>query len=101
MPIESCIDQLADMGFDGVEILHQQMESEENGYLQNLKQRAFRLGLDLIGFSTHQTFVSPDAEVRKKNIDHTIRCIELAYQLGIPHAPGKHRAMGTSNRLMN
>ena len=39
--IESCIDQAAAMGFDGVEILHVQMTSEENGYLQDLKRRAF------------------------------------------------------------
>jgi sugar phosphate isomerase/epimerase len=52
--------------------------------LQRLKQRAFVNGLDLCGFSTHQDFVSPDAEDRQKNVDHTIGCIELAYALGIP-----------------
>ncbi|MDP6443776.1 MAG: sugar phosphate isomerase/epimerase family protein, partial [Pirellulaceae bacterium] len=84
LTIEKCIDLAAEYGFDGVEILHIQMESEENGYLQKLKRRAFTNGLDLCGFSTHQGFVSPDADVRKKNVDHTIRCIELAHQLGIP-----------------
>jgi sugar phosphate isomerase/epimerase len=82
--IEQCIDRAADMGFDGVEILHQQMRSEENGYLQELKRRAFTQGLDLMGFSTHQGFVSPDKAVRQKNVDHTLRCIELAWRLGIP-----------------
>jgi hypothetical protein len=72
------------MGFDGVELLHIQMESEEPAYLQRLKQRALVNGLDLCGFSTHQGFVSPDLEVRQANIDKTIRHIELAYQLGIP-----------------
>lgn len=84
LSIEQCIDEAARMGFDGVEILHIQMESEEPGYLQKLKQRAFVNGLDLCGFSTHQGFVSPDEAVRQKNIDHTIHTIELAYQLGIP-----------------
>ena len=41
-------------------------------------------GLDLCGLSTHQTFLSPKPEVRKKNIDITIASIELAYALGIP-----------------
>jgi sugar phosphate isomerase/epimerase len=82
--IADCIDRAADLGFDGVEILHQQMRSEDNGYLQELKRRAFTQGLDLMGFSTHQGFVSPDKEVRQKNIDHTLRCIDLAYRLGIP-----------------
>ena len=82
--IEKCIDLAAEMDFDGVEILHKQMENEANDYLQRLKRRAFLLGLDLYGFSTHQTFLSPDKSIRQRNIDHTIHCIELAYQLGIP-----------------
>ena len=82
--IEKCIDLAAQMDFDGVEILHKQMENEANDYLQRLKRRAFLLGLDLYGFSTHQTFLSPDKSIRQRNIDHTIHCIELAYQLGIP-----------------
>ena len=84
LSIESCIDQAAEMGFDGVEILHIQMEKETNEYLQNLKRRALVGGLDLCGLSIHQGFVSPDAEKRQQNIDHTNKCIELAYELGIP-----------------
>jgi len=84
LSIESCIDQAAEMGFDGVEILHIQMEKESNEYLQNLKRRTLVGGLDLCGLSIHQGFVSPDAEKRQQNIDHTIKCIELAYELGIP-----------------
>lgn len=84
MPIETCIDKAAAMGFDGIEFLLVQMASEENSYLQNLKKRAFHAGLDIMGFSTHQGFVSPSEEVRKENIDLTIHQIELAYQLGIP-----------------
>lgn len=82
--IETCIDEAARMGFDGIELLHVQMDGDSNGYLQNLKRRAFVNGLDLIGMSTHQGFVSPDAAVRQKNIDHTLKCIEIAYKLGLP-----------------
>jgi len=84
LSIETCIDEAARMGFDGVEILHVQMEKESNDYLQGLKRRALVNGLDLCGMSTHQGFVSPDKAKRQKNIDHTIKCIELAYRLGIP-----------------
>jgi sugar phosphate isomerase/epimerase len=84
LPIETCIDEAAEMGFDGVEILHMQMEKESNDYLQGLKRRALINGLDLCGFSIHQSFLSPDKEKRQQNIDHTIKCIEMAYQLGIP-----------------
>jgi L-ribulose-5-phosphate 3-epimerase len=38
----------------------------------------------LICLSIHQDFVDPKPEVRQKEIDHTLRCIELAYQMGIP-----------------
>ena len=72
------------MGFDAVEILQMQMESEEPQYVQRLKQRAFVNGVSLCGLSTHQGFLSPDQAVRQKNIDHTNRSIELAYSLGIP-----------------
>jgi sugar phosphate isomerase/epimerase len=84
MPIETCIDEAARLGFDGVDILLMQMENEDNGYLQNLKRRALINGLDLCCMSTHQTFVSPDEAKRQKNIDLTIHQIELAYKLGIP-----------------
>ena len=60
------------------------MDSEDNAYLQRLKRKAFTNGLDLVCLSIHKDFVDPRAEERKKNVDHTIKCIELAYQLGIP-----------------
>ena len=84
LSVEQCIEQSAAMGFDGVEILHRQMGKEDNAYLQKLKQTALREGVPLCGFSIHQGFVSPDAAERQKNIDHTIKCIELAYAMGIP-----------------
>src|SRR5690242_1261122 len=77
--IEKCIDLASEMGFDGVELLHRQMQSEEKGYLQKLKRRAFVNGLDLCGFSTHQGFLSPDESVRQRNIENTIHQIEVAY----------------------
>jgi sugar phosphate isomerase/epimerase len=102
--IETCIDLAADMGFDGVEILHRQMEREDNDELQRLKRRAFLNGLDLCGFSTHQGFLSPKKDVRQKNIDHTLHCIELAYKLGIPTMRVNTGTWGTSKNfteLMN
>jgi L-ribulose-5-phosphate 3-epimerase len=84
LPIETCIEEAARMGFNGVEILHRQMTSESNDYLQNLKRCALINGIDLCGMSIHQGFLSPDRAKRQKNIDHTIKCIELAYKLGIP-----------------
>jgi sugar phosphate isomerase/epimerase len=96
LSIEDCIDLAAEAGFDAVEILHVQMQREDNAYLQQLKRRAFVNGLDLCGFSTHQSFVFPDADERQKNIDHTIHCIEMAYQLGIPTMRVNTGRWGTS-----
>ncbi len=84
LTIDQCIDDAARMGFDAVEILHRQMDQDSGPYLQQLKKRAFLNGVSLCGFSTHQGFVSPKPEERQKNIEHTIRCIEIAYELGIP-----------------
>lgn len=103
LPIEDCIDLAAAAGFDAVEILHVQMTREDNAYLQMLKRRALLNGLDLCGFSTHQGFVSPDAAVRQRNIDHTIHCLELAHQLGIPTMrvnTGRWGTIGDFNKLM-
>jgi L-ribulose-5-phosphate 3-epimerase len=84
LPIETCIDEAARMGFDGVDILLMQMENEDNAYLQKLKRHALINGLDLCCMSTHQSFISPDAAKRQENIDKTIQQIETAYRLGIP-----------------
>ncbi|MCG6190650.1 sugar phosphate isomerase/epimerase family protein [Maribellus maritimus] len=83
-PIEDCIEKAARMGFDGIEFLLRQMQSEENSYLQKLKRQAFHAGLDIMGFSTHQGFIFPEKEKRNAEIQKTIHQIELAYQLGIP-----------------
>jgi sugar phosphate isomerase/epimerase len=81
-PIEKVIEEAAALGFDGVEILHRQMASEDPAYVNGLKKAAFRHGLAIPMLSIHQDFVTPDPAERQKDIDHTKRCIELAAQLG-------------------
>ena len=83
-PIEKVIDHAAEVGFDGVEILHRQMEQEGVGYMNALKRRAFEAGLDLIMLSIHQDFVDPEPAKRREAVDHTKHCIDLAHQMGIP-----------------
>jgi L-ribulose-5-phosphate 3-epimerase len=84
VPVQTVIEKAAALGVNGVDLLHRQMDSEDRAYLQKLKRTAFVNGVDLICLSIHQDFVDPSAEERQKNIDHTIKCIELAYQMGIP-----------------
>jgi L-ribulose-5-phosphate 3-epimerase len=82
--IEKVIEDAARLGFEGVEILHRQMEAETPAYLNRLKQLAFRYGLSLPMLSIHQDFVFPDAAERAKHVAHTKRCIDLAAQMAIP-----------------
>lgn len=83
-PIEKVIDEAARIGVEGIDILHRQMESEDNAYLQRLKRHAFINGIAFTCLSIHQSFVSPDKEFLKKEIEHTKKCIELAASMGIP-----------------
>lgn len=83
-PIEKVIENAARIGFDGVEILHRQMENETVPYMNKLKRMAFERGLALPFLSIHQNFVEPDATKRKEHIEHTLKCIKLAVQMGIP-----------------
>jgi sugar phosphate isomerase/epimerase len=82
--VEACIDLAGEMGFDAVEILHRQMTDQSAAALQKLKRRAFLNGMSLCGFSIHQGFVYKDKDERQKNVDHTIKCLEMAYAMGIP-----------------
>ena len=90
--IETVIDKAAALGVEGVDILHRQMDipekepltSEHRAYLARLKQHAFRKGIDLVALSVHQDFVDPDPAFRKAQVDHTLKCIEIAYALGVP-----------------
>lgn len=83
-PIEQVIDEAARLGLEGIDILHRQMEGEDNAYLQKIKKHAFLNGIALTCLSIHQGFVTPDKAELKKHVDHTIHCIELAYKMGIP-----------------
>lgn len=95
-PIDVCLEYAARMGFDGFEILQKQLVSWDRAELMKIKRRAFVLGMDLMGYSTHQGFLSPDKEKRQRNIDHTIECLEQAYQLGIPTMRVNSGTWGTS-----
>ncbi|HVY71787.1 MAG TPA: sugar phosphate isomerase/epimerase family protein, partial [Verrucomicrobiae bacterium] len=90
--IDTVIDKVADTGAAGLDILHRQMDlperepltADHRSYLRKLKQHAFRRGVDLVCLSIHQDFVDPDPAFLQKEVDHTIKCIEIAYELGIP-----------------
>lgn len=92
VPIEIVIDKAAAIGVEGVDILHRQMDigekdpltSDHRSYLRNLKRHAFRNGMALTCLSIHQDFVDPDPAVLRTQVEHTHKCIEIAYELGVP-----------------
>ena len=45
LPIETCIDLAAEMGFEGLDILHIQMHKEDDQYLRELKRHALINGV--------------------------------------------------------
>jgi sugar phosphate isomerase/epimerase len=94
--IPTCLDHAARMGFDGFEVLQRQLVSTDNADLQKIKRHAFLLGLDLMGYSTHQGFLSPDKDKRAAQVKHTVECIEQAYALGIPTMRVNSGTWGTS-----
>jgi sugar phosphate isomerase/epimerase len=98
-PIEKCLELAAEFGFDGVEILQVQMTDTRPPALRKIKQRAFSLGLDLMGFSTHQGFVTPDEPKRADNVRKTTEFLEQAYALGIPTIRVNTGRWGTSRNF--
>ena len=83
--VQEVIDHAAELGADGVDVLHVQMDNETPEYLRFLRERAENRGVELICLSIHQDFVDPNKDTRDRNIDHTIHCIELAKELGISY----------------
>lgn len=90
--IETVIDKSSELGVEAVDVLHQQMDLPEKApldaagrsYLRKLKRQAFRNGLSICCVSTHQSFVKPKPEELTANVQHTEKCIEIAYELGCP-----------------
>ena len=86
VPIETVIEKTAALGVAGVDILHRQMDIPEKepltaahrSYLQRLKRHAFRNGVSLVCLSIHQDFVDPSADYRRAQVEHTLKCIEIA-----------------------
>ncbi len=88
--IQTVIEKAGALGLTGVDVLHRQMDipekepltAEHRSHLRQLRRHAFRNGVGLPCLSIHQNFVSPDREYLRQQIEHTHKCIEIAYDLG-------------------
>ncbi|MEC7935604.1 MAG: sugar phosphate isomerase/epimerase family protein [Candidatus Neomarinimicrobiota bacterium] len=83
--VQQVIDHASNIGVDGVDVLHVQMDNESPEYIRSLRDRAQDKNIELICLSIHQDFVDPDKEKRENNIDHTKKCIDIAHDLGISY----------------
>ena len=83
--VQEVITHAANLGADGVDVLHVQMDNETPEYLTSLRRQAEDNGIELICLSIHQDFVDPDKAGRDKNIEHTRHCIDIAHDLGISY----------------
>lgn len=83
-PLEKVIEDAAEIGFEGVELLHRQFDNETPAYLNGLRKAAFERGISLVMLSIHQDFVFPNASDRAMHVSHTRHCLDLAARLGIP-----------------
>jgi sugar phosphate isomerase/epimerase len=89
--IHQVIERAAALGAEGVDVLHRQMDIPEKEpltaqhrmYLADLKRHAFQYGISLVCLSIHQDFVDPDPTVRRRQVEHTIKCIDIAASLGV------------------
>jgi L-ribulose-5-phosphate 3-epimerase len=92
VPVETVIDRAAELGVEGIDILHRQLNLEERApldaagraYLHGLKRHAFRRGLSICCVSTHQSFVKANPAELAAEVEHTRKCIELTAALGCP-----------------
>jgi len=109
--IETVIDKAAEIGVDGVDILHRQMDLPERepltaahrAYLQRLKRQAFRNGIALVCLSTHQSFINPDPAMITRDVEHTKKCIDICHELGVPCLrinTGRWNTIGDFDELM-
>ena len=83
--VQQVIDHATNIGVDGVDVLHVQMDNETPEYLEYLRNYATQKGIELICLSIHQDFVDPDPDERDRNVQHTINCIKIAKNLGIKY----------------
>src|SRR5947209_3380506 len=77
--IETVIEKAAELGVEGLDILHRQMDipekepltAEHRAYCRKLKRHAFRNGIAPVCLSIHQDFVQKHPEQMRKQVEHT------------------------------
>ena len=83
--LEKFIDFCADQNLDGCELTAYYFPKEiTNEYLMSLKERTFRLGLDISGTAIGNDFCLPDGEARERNLKMCRDWIDYSAAMGAP-----------------
>jgi sugar phosphate isomerase/epimerase len=88
MSLEQALDFCAEIGFDAVDPTGYYFpgypDAPPDGYLYEIKKRAFRLGLDISGTGVRNDFTSPDPVKRNESVVLVKRWVNVAVKLGAP-----------------
>lgn len=83
--LEKFIDFCAEQDLDGCELTAYYFPKEISGsYLMSLKERTFRLGLDISGTAIGNDFCLPEGEARERNLKMCRDWIDHSAALGAP-----------------
>jgi len=100
MTLFDWMDLAAAWGCDAVEPTAYYFTSEERAYMNQIKAKAFRLGMDISGTAIGNNFCAPKGEERDKQVEYTKRWIDHAADFGAPtiRVFGGHKPKGGGNR---
>ncbi len=109
--VETVVDKASALGVPAVDLLHRQMDlpekepltAEHRSYLRKLKRHAYLNAVSFCCLSTHQRFLNPNATEVAQAVEHTKKCIEICYLLGIPAMrinTGRWETVGDFDELM-
>ncbi len=84
MTMEQFFEHATRWGFDAVEPTSYYFPSTDPEYLNGLKAKAHKLGLQISGTAIRNDFCHPDANQREKEIEHVKNWIGIAAHLGAP-----------------
>ncbi|HDN02122.1 MAG TPA: sugar phosphate isomerase/epimerase, partial [Candidatus Bathyarchaeota archaeon] len=77
-PLIHYMEEAWSLGFDGVEILQEHIETTDPKYLSSIKKTAFSLGLDIYALAIHNNFVLPKKEERDFEIVNVSKWLAVA-----------------------
>jgi sugar phosphate isomerase/epimerase len=88
MTLDNLLETCSEIGFDGVDITAYYFPGypsvPDDKYLYHIKQKAFRLGLDITGTGVRNDFTEPDVKKRSDHVTLVKNWVEAASKLGAP-----------------